>query len=456
MLSLTLALLTLFSYQGDNSENVLNSRVVFAYDLQNVTVSDTVRKMREYRIPISFIQSEESTEDSTKHLSVRVKNRTLREFLLDIVSQAKGYKFGIIENHLILYPSEKNYENVVDTSFVGTRNRIDAISEFLSALKEQIRGFDDLRRPVLNNPEYFTGGFYTEPISMPPRTTVLNGFMQVLGRDPHAILTIKDRQIRLDLIKPLKGLSQGTPNDNLSNRSVLPFVGTLSRTENVRSTMSSWVQKYSLKANSFLEALTTAAGDFTLPMGVEWTVMPDNQAEFTHSWDSCTVEQIFSDIVRTQPGYEIHVRNGVLHVLAPKLIPDRQNFLKLRIGRFRVNHEPFEIASAQLHNYLNDIIYEPRGRSGSIASMGNEPKLDLDMTNARVEEVLDEIVLASTRKIWVVIFAGPSFALTRTGYRRTLLPQRDSSISDDQQPNWDLFRWGEALNEGYSKLIRYN
>ena len=77
--------------------------------------------MREYRIPISFIQSE-SSDLLRKRISVRVKDRTLKEFLLDIVSQAKGYKFGIIENHLVLYPSEKKYERVVDVSSVGTRN----------------------------------------------------------------------------------------------------------------------------------------------------------------------------------------------------------------------------------------------------------------------------------------------------------------------------------------------
>jgi hypothetical protein len=204
MLSLTFALLTFISYQSSIPEDYLNTRVFFAFDLRNVTVSETVRKMREYRVPISFIQSEDSSEDSSKLLSVRVKDRTLREFLIDIVSQAKGYRFGIIENHLILYPSEKKYESVVDVSSIKTRTRLDVISEFLSALKEQVQGFDNLRRPVLNNPEYFKGTLYTEPISMPPKTTVLKGFMRMLGRDPYAILTIEERRINLDLIKPLK------------------------------------------------------------------------------------------------------------------------------------------------------------------------------------------------------------------------------------------------------------
>jgi hypothetical protein len=207
MLSLTLALLTFVSYQSSIPEHYLNSRVFFAFDLRNVTVSETVKKMREYRIPISFIQSEESSEKSSKRLSVSVKNRTLREFLLDVVSQAKGYKFGIIENHLILYPSEKKYESVVDSASIGTRNRMSALSEFFFAIRAQTQGFDNLRRSSLHS--YFNTTLYTEPISMPPKTTVLKGFMQILGRDPYAILTIeesngRERQIRLDLIKPLK------------------------------------------------------------------------------------------------------------------------------------------------------------------------------------------------------------------------------------------------------------
>jgi len=191
-------------------------------------------------------------------------------------------------------------------------------------------------------------------------------------------------------------------------------------------------------------------------LSVEWTITSKNRTEFTHNWESCTIERIFIDIVKTQPGYEIQIRNGVLRVFAPKLIPDQQNFLKVRMPHFQVHDAPFELVSAQLHDYLNDIIYEPRGHAGSISSIVGEPKLDLDLKNARAEDFLDEIVLASTRKIWVVIFADPSYPLTRTGYRQTLLLPRNSSIADERQPVWDLFRWGDGLDEGYSRLVGYN
>ena len=205
------AIRSLVSHQNGIPENYLNARVFFAYDLQNVTVSETVRKMREYRIPISFIQSEESTGDSSKRLNVKVKDRTLREFLLDIVSQAKGYKFGMVENHLILYPAEKKYESIVDVASIGTRTRSIALSEFVFVLKAQIQDFDNLSRPVRNG--YFDTTLWTEPATLPQKTTILKGFMWILGKDPRAVLSINSERwrdgtdhmrIRLDLIKTLK------------------------------------------------------------------------------------------------------------------------------------------------------------------------------------------------------------------------------------------------------------
>jgi hypothetical protein len=206
-----LTLLTLISHQSSNPENLLNARVFFAYDLENVTVSETVKKMRECRIPISFIQVEESSEKSNKRLNVKVGNRTLREFLQDIVSQAEGYKFGIIENHLILYPLDKKYESAVDVSSIGTQPRIDALSEFVFALKKQIQAFDNLSPPVLYS--YFNATLYTKPIALPPKMTVLKGFVRILGEDPGAVLSINPERwsdgtdhmrIRLDVIRPLK------------------------------------------------------------------------------------------------------------------------------------------------------------------------------------------------------------------------------------------------------------
>lgn len=214
--------------------------------------------------------------------------------------------------------------------------------------------------------------------------------------------------------------------------------------QDLRFKLNRTVQNYSLNANNFLDALTRMAADFKLPMGIEWVATSEAKTEFSHLWESATVEEIIEQIVKTQPNYEVQIWNGVLHILSPKLIPERQNFLKLRIGHFQVHQQPFEWVSAQLHDYANDIIFKPKGHAGSIASMPDEPRLDLDLTDTSVEEVLDKIVLASTRKIWIVVFSDDP-ATTETGFRRSLSLWLDSPIPDGQQPVWNLFRWGDSL-----------
>jgi hypothetical protein len=218
----------------------------------------------------------------------------------------------------------------------------------------------------------------------------------------------------------------------------------LSAFQDLRSKLNRTVQNYTLNANNFLDALTHVAADFRLRMGIEWVATSEAKTEFSHFWESVTVEEIIKQIITTQPNYEVQIWNGVLHILPPKLIPDRQNFLMLRITRFQVHQEPFEMVSEQLHNYANDVVYKVQGHAGSIASMPDEPKLDLDLTDTSVEEVLDKIVLMSTRKIWIVVYSDNP-ATIETGIRRSLSLWSDSPIPDGQQPVWNLFRWGDAL-----------
>jgi hypothetical protein len=268
---------------------------------------------------------------------------------------------------------------------------------------------------------------------------------------------------------PMNGVDrfEYTPNPQRDNKfyagdAVLDYKRirdrSISANDDLLSRLTMQVQNYSLSANNFLDALTKAAADFQIPMGVEWVDSSEAKVPFTHSWNNVMVEDIFAQIIAKWPGYEIQVgkgvwkqpvyqvqmRNGVLHVVPTELIPDRQNFLKLGLSRFQVHQQPFEMVSAQLHDFVNDIIFGPQGHAGSIASMPDEPKLDLDLRDTKVEEVLDKIIVGSSRNIWIVVFSGNSETMG-AGFRRTLSLMGNSPIADAQQPVWDLVRWREAF-----------
>jgi len=237
----------------------------------------------------------------------------------------------------------------------------------------------------------------------------------------------------------------------------------LSANEYLRVRLDAPVRNYSLTARNFLEALTTVAGNFEIPMGVVWMVTPA-KAEFNFSWNSGTVEQVINKIVKSQPGYEIQIRNGVLHVLAPGLIPDRQNFLKLVIPHFLCPHEYIETANDKLYRMVYSMIF-PRSRIPGgilVGARADEPKIDLDLHERTVDQILDEFVVNSKRKIWIVAFSSDTLT-TETGFRSTASLSPSKSSPDDEHTitnlfhfdklAWLLINWGDALPQA---ILRTN
>ena len=224
-------------------------------------------------------------------------------------------------------------------------------------------------------------------------------------------------------------------------------VSSLSETAALHLNLAARVQNYSLNANNFLDALTHVAADFRLPMGIEWVNRPDAKVSFNQSWKNVTVKEILRDIVKTQPNYEVQIRNGVLHILTPRLIPDQQNFLNQKVGDFMVDKQSVEIVSVKLQMFVNNIVSPPKpgphGIGFSIASNPSEPDLSFEIKDTNVKEILNTIIYKSARKIWIVTFSDSE--MTESGFCRTLSLWDARPIPDERQPVWNLFHWGDAL-----------
>lgn len=210
------------------------------------------------------------------------------------------------------------------------------------------------------------------------------------------------------------------------------------------------VHNHQLQASNFVEALTRAASQFQVPIGIEWVNTSRAKARVTLSWKDATVREIFDAIVKTQPDYEMQAKNGVVHVYSAKLIPDRQNFLRLSVNQFEVDREVVEMASWKLRERVRLTVSPPSpqpgpgGVGGSFITNMGEPKISLKLNNVSVEDALDALAVASTRKIWIVTFSDDT-TLTPTAFRRTLTVWNKSPIPDNEQPVWDMLRWGDAI-----------
>ncbi len=220
--------------------------------------------------------------------------------------------------------------------------------------------------------------------------------------------------------------------------------------EDVSARLRTRVHDYNLSAVNFVEALAHVGSEFHIPMGIVWVNTPEARAKLSLSWKDAKVREIIEAIAKTQPGSVVEVREGVVHVHPLKSIPDRQNFVKLRIKGFEVRNEVVELASRRLHDLVRSTVFpqaapERRGGiGGSLGANAGDPKITVQLRNVTVEDVLDTLAVASARKIWIVTYSADP-TLTGTGFRRTLTLWNTFPIPDEAQPLWDLLHWGEAI-----------
>jgi hypothetical protein len=212
------------------------------------------------------------------------------------------------------------------------------------------------------------------------------------------------------------------------------------RSHEPSSVLSKHVTSYSLGPSTLVEALVRVSNDFQIPMGIAWVDSPAASTKTPFAWKNVTAQEIIETIVRTQPGYQVQLKKGVVQV-SPSydLIPNNQNFLKLKLESFEAHDDFVEIASFKLH-----MLVAPRKYGQLSIGATGDSKVDVELKNPTVEEALDALVVASNRKIWVVTFVAGA-GITPRGMRRTISLWSPKPQPDEEQPGWDLFRWGDPM-----------
>lgn len=219
---------------------------------------------------------------------------------------------------------------------------------------------------------------------------------------------------------------------NMSQAAPLPEIHDLSSVLNKR------VTNYSLGEVNLIEAMIRVSNDFQIPVGIAWVDSPTARTKTLFTWKSATVQEIIENIVKTQQSYKVRVENGVVHISpARDLMPDNENFLKLRLESFEIHDDIVELASIKLH-----MLVTPR-KYGQISIGGTgDSSISVQLKDCTVGDALDAISVASNRKIWVVTFSDNP-GVTSRGLRRSLSLWSGATGADEEQPSWDFLRWGD-------------
>jgi len=221
----------------------------------------------------------------------------------------------------------------------------------------------------------------------------------------------------------------------------------LPRGDDLNLKLQNRVCDYRLDADNFLSAIIKVADKFEIPVGIVWINAPSARTKMGLFWKVATVEEILKGIVSSQPGYELHITHGIVHIFSRR-IPADKNFIFQKIEDFEVKHEVVQMAERQLRNTVKSRVAPSKSSSGgivgSLITKVGEPTIDVTLKDASVAQILDSLALASSKKIWVVTFVDGS-ATTATGFMRTSTLWNDQDVPDDEQPVWDMFEWRESL-----------
>lgn len=211
--------------------------------------------------------------------------------------------------------------------------------------------------------------------------------------------------------------------------------------ESLSTKLSKRLTNYNLGTCNFVDALVQVSSEFQIPMGIAWIGTPAARAEVPFLWKEVTVREVIEAIAKQQPGYSVQVRNGVVHIAAPELIPERENFLNLRIKEFQVRNGYTDVAILRLQNLITPAKY-----SGfSVGTDADEPRISLELRDSTVSDILDGLALASNRKIWIITFSTDPKP-TSAGFRKTLaLWDTLSPVAEKGEPALNLLHWGDRI-----------
>lgn len=153
--------------------------------------------------------------------------------------------------------------------------------------------------------------------------------------------------------------------------------------------------------------LIEVAQRFKIPMGIEWSDNSNDKFSAQVQMRDTTVGNLLARIVAQQPGYELMVDDGVVHVFATHLLDDQHNFLNLRLREFSL--EKANMASARYHLW-GAIISQlhPQGGYGggwggvSMYKDFDTPKLTFVCRDVTVRQALSKIVVTQENALWVV------------------------------------------------------
>lgn len=175
-------------------------------------------------------------------------------------------------------------------------------------------------------------------------------------------------------------------------------------------------QDFQPRPGPAVEQLVEVAQKFKIPMAIEWLERPGQDVDSAPALRKGTVLDLLRAVARRSPGHHVVVTGRAVYVYPPAVAGHRNNFLNLRIPRYKVVNESLLGAEYMLRHGINALLYPnlyKHGFGGGYGSAPDDPFWEENVTvsgdNLTIREILTRIAAANGNALWVVALRPDEF-----------------------------------------------
>jgi hypothetical protein len=173
------------SWTGPDLDSVLDTTLP-RVDLEGSLGSEVIEFLHEAGAPISFISgTAEDPEVRFRHPA----GATIRDLLEDVMAQAPGYRLGVVDGKLVIYPFGEGYDELVDLGDPYKAKRASALVSVLRELRSKSPPIIGLRLPTFKS----LAGAYGDLISVGGVRSVVEHLVSLAAGRPYLTFLIVRR-----------------------------------------------------------------------------------------------------------------------------------------------------------------------------------------------------------------------------------------------------------------------
>jgi hypothetical protein len=188
---------------------------------------------------------------------------------------------------------------------------------------------------------------------------------------------------------------------------ILCGAGSFTRGQTLEAKLALKVDTFNSETKPIPLQLIEVAQRFNIPMGIEWSDSSQAKSPSPLHITDTTVASLLSQILEQQPGYQLRLDDGVVHVFPTPLLDDQFNFLNIRLRQFSLEKANMAEARFRLWGTIISHLHPQGGYGGGWGGVSmykdfDLPKITFVCQDLTVRQALSKILVAQGNALWIV------------------------------------------------------